>query len=102
MNDSMLSDLTNSIDPDYKSIQFILKNLKITAPRISDECDSLLSARREVSQSITYQLCFYVYCLLQAFKSDFETMKAPPDEGFSESFFTIRIKISYCYYPIFM
>jgi hypothetical protein len=83
MNEDELNDIAGlpAEQPDYNSIEFILKNLKLRTPQLSDESNVLLSARKEVAVTVAYQLCFYIYCILHAFDSKFEGLKAPKNRG---------------------
>ena len=77
----MPHDLTGIIEdvdePEYASVPFILKNLSLRVPKVSEEGEAILKARKEVAATISLQLRFYVYCVLFAFSSNFEKMKAP-------------------------
>ena len=85
----MQNSLSDQAEPDYTSVSFILQNLSLCTPKISEEGDALLQARRDVAKNICFQICFYVYCVLHAFKDDFDNLKAPPaEEGSSK--ITIR------------
>ena len=65
---------------DYSSTKFILQNLKLQHPQLSDESTTMLTARKEAAETVSIQLCFYIFCILHAFDSEFETLKAPKDQ----------------------
>jgi len=65
--------------PDYSSTTFILKNLKLRTPQLSEDSNIMLNARKEVAEVVSIQLCFYIFCILHAFESHFEDLK--PQRG---------------------
>lgn len=54
-------------DIDYTSTKFILQNLAIAVPKPQSDPSHTLSSRRELAEMSAHQVCFYVYCLLQAY-----------------------------------
>ena len=66
---------------DYTSTSFILQNLRLRNAQLSEESEKMLTARKDVASCVTLQLSFYIYCILHAFNSKFESLKPPKEES---------------------
>jgi hypothetical protein len=63
-------DLRNNFEEvDFASSKFILQNLSIATPSITDDTQFNLRGRKDNTEMIIHEVCFYVFCALRAFRS---------------------------------
>ena len=66
-------------DPDFKSREYILRNLAFLDDVLSDET-GIIDAREDIAESIVEQTCFYMYCLLALLLKGEESKMAIPQQ----------------------
>ena len=55
-------------EPDYTSVKYILQNLNsLRRGKMTKELSIFFDGRKEIVQTISSQICFYIYCLLKVF-----------------------------------